>query len=120
MLDPEILDLSPVYPPYLRSEPAGVKIDFDEVISDAEMLNVVTADVLPDVRIHSGKDDFIVIAPGHIINCVAASNLPEGRKARAREIIRRLAYGFHDFSAREVAKRYHSDLKRKRGELSRV
>lgn len=113
MIDPEVLDLSPVYPPLRRSEPAGEKVDFEQVVFEAEMLNVVTADIRPDVRIHSGKDDFVVARPGHKIHCIAVANLPEGKKARAREIIRRLAYGFHEVSAREVAKRYHQDLKSK-------
>lgn len=113
MIHPEALSIEPIDPPLLFAEAAGETVDFDEVVSAAEMLNVRTSEFQPDVRIHDGEHDFVVRTPGNIINCIAGCNLPEGKKARAREIIRRLAYGFHDISAREVAKRFHQDLKNK-------
>ncbi|WP_273728796.1 hypothetical protein [Brucella gallinifaecis] len=112
MIHPDALSIEPIDPPLLFAEAAGEVIDFDQVVLDAEMLNVRTSEFKPDVRIHDGEHDFKVISPKGIINCIAACNLPEDEKARAREIIRRLAYGFHDISAREVAKRFHQDLKK--------
>ncbi len=113
MIHPDALSIEPIDPPLLQLKPAGETVDFDEVVSDAEMLNVRTSEFKPDVRIHDGEHDFKVSSPKGIINCIAACNLPDEPKARAREIIRRLAYGFHEISAREVAKRFHQDLKNK-------
>jgi hypothetical protein len=39
---------------------------------------------------------------GGAIYCLAGTTLPAEPKARARELLRRLAYGFNDYAAREV------------------
>lgn len=113
MIHPDALSIEPIDPPLLQLKPAGEVINFDEVVLDAGMINVRTSEFKPDVRIHDGEYDFKVSSPTGINNCIAGCNLPDEPKARAREIIRRLAYGFHDISAREVAKRFHQDLKNK-------
>lgn len=120
MHEDEVLNISPIDPPRLCVEPKGIKIDFKQVVADAEMQNVATAYNSPDVRIHDADFDFKVVQPGVIINCISVSFLPTEKKARAREIIRRLAYSFHDFSAREVAANYHRELKKGNGGYERV
>lgn len=108
----DVLDLSPVRSPALRHKPAGVQEDFVQLVADAGFRNVVSTHVWPDVRIHGGNDDFKVVSPGQIIYCIAGRDLPANPTARATEIMRRLAYGFHDWAAREIVGRYHRDLKR--------
>lgn len=107
-----ILDLSPVQPPRLGTCPAGNKEDFVQLISVGGLPNVVSTNSWPDVRVHGGAFDFKVVKPGQVIYCIAGSKLPTDRTARAREIVRRLAYGFHDWAAREIVGRYHRDLQR--------
>jgi len=42
---------------------------------------------------------------------IARERVPEDPDEQARKILRRLAYGFHDWVARKIADRYHHDLK---------
>jgi len=79
------------------------------------MKNVVTLMFKPDIRICEGAIDYKVPAPGRTIYCIGENNLPSDRFNRAREILRRLAYGFHNYAAREVVARFHRDLKRSEG-----
>jgi DNA-binding transcriptional ArsR family regulator len=107
-----VLDLAPVMPPSLGTEPAGRRVTFDELVRDAGMHNVVTMPYLPDIRVHGGSRDFRVPGPGGSVYCISGTRLPADPHGRAREILRRLAYGFNDYAAREVVARHHRDLKR--------
>jgi hypothetical protein len=113
-----ILDLSPIEPPRLGTQPAGNREDFVQLLSDGGLPNVVSTNSWPHVRVHGGPFDFKVVTPGQVIYCVAGSKLPADTTARALEIVRRLAYGFHDWAAREVVSRYHRDMKRSTVETS--
>jgi hypothetical protein len=76
------------------------------------MRNVVTLSRPLDIRVHGGPRDFKVPMLGGAIYCLAGTTLPAEPEPRAREMLRRLAYGFNDYAAREVAARYHRDRKR--------
>lgn len=117
MTESGILDLSPVQPPSVKAEARGRPCDFWQIIKDAEMPSVVSTNSPPDIRIHSGSADFKVPSPGKVVFCLAGPSLPTGKRERAREILRRLAYGFHDWAARETVARYHRDIKRRKSEL---
>jgi DNA-binding transcriptional ArsR family regulator len=112
MISPGVLDLSPVPPPLYRKEPQGRRVMFDDIVRVAGMRNVVTLPALPDVRIHEGAHDFTVPRIGGAVYCVSEVGLPSDSRARSREILRRLAYGFFNYAAREIVARYHRDLKR--------
>jgi len=105
------LDPSPIRPPKISRYPVGNAIDLPSLIPSAGMLNMVTGRS-PDVRVHGGAEDIRIPSPGHPIYCIAGALLPTDYTLRAREILRRLAYGFLDYSAREVVSRYHRDLRR--------
>jgi DNA-binding MarR family transcriptional regulator len=107
-----VLDLSPVPPPHYAREPKGRPLAFDDIVRDAGMRNVVTLSNPPDIRIHGGEKDFKVPGIGGPTYCISGVRLPVSPQERAREILRRLAYGFFDYAAREVVGRYHRDLKR--------
>lgn len=113
-MNSEILDLSPLAPPVLSRRALGRSVDFAEIVSAAGMRNVVTG-MRPEIRIYPGTKDMRVPHPGKPIYCIAGATLPTERKARAREVLRRLAYAFHDYPAREVVARYHRDIKRLSG-----
>jgi DNA-binding transcriptional ArsR family regulator len=106
------LEVSPVRPPALGKSPEGRRISFEEIVRSAGMRNVVTLSRPLDIRLHGGPLDFKVPTPGGAIYCLAGTTLPAEREARARELLRRLAYGFNDYAAREVVARYHRDRKR--------
>jgi DNA-binding MarR family transcriptional regulator len=111
-ISPDILDLSPVVPPLYGKEPRGRSVPFGDIVRAAGMRNVVTLPNLPDIRIHEGAHDFLVPRIGGAVYCVSEGGLPSDNRARSREILRRLAYGFFDYAARETVARYHRDLKR--------
>jgi DNA-binding transcriptional ArsR family regulator len=111
-ISPDILDLSPVAPPLYGKEPRGRRIAFGDVVRAAGMRNVVTLPNLPDIRIHEGDHDFRVPRISAAVYCLSEAGLPLDNRARSREILRRLAYGFFDYAARETVARYHRDLKR--------
>jgi DNA-binding MarR family transcriptional regulator len=111
-ISPDILDLSPVAPPLYGKEPRGRSVPFGDIVRAAGMRNVVTLPNLPDIRIHEGAHDFLVPRIGGAVYCVSEGGLPSANRERSREILRRLAYGFFDYAARETVARYHRDLKR--------
>jgi DNA-binding MarR family transcriptional regulator len=111
-IHPDILDLAPVPPPSYAQQPLGRLVAFDDVVRAAGMRNVVTLSNPPDIRIHDGLEDLRVPRIGGPIYCISGLRLPFEERARAREILRRLAYGFFDYAAREIVARYHRDLKR--------
>lgn len=107
-----ILDPSPVPAPGLAREPVGRPLDFKLVVRQAGMTDVVSTHAPPSITVHAGERDLRVPIPGRNIYCIAGATLPVDATARAREIMRRLAYGFLDWGARETVSRYHRDLKR--------
>lgn len=106
------LEVSPVRPPALGRSPEGRRVSFDEIVRSAGMRNVVTLSRPLDIRVHGGPRDFKVPMLGGAIYCLAGTTLPAEPEPRAREMLRRLAYGFNDYAAREVVARYHRDRKR--------
>lgn len=111
-LDSEILDISPIFPPKVRkTAPEGRKISLADVCVEAGMKYVVSNNTGDEIRIISGQEDIRVPSPGKSIFCIAVDE-SLSQKAFAREVMRRLAYGFHDWAAREIVGRYHRDLKR--------
>jgi DNA-binding transcriptional ArsR family regulator len=112
MTTSHVLDLSPVPPPLYGKEPKGRPVSFHDIVRDAGMQNVVTLAVPPDIRIHGGAQDFKVPRIGGAVYCISGIALPYDPQGWSREILRRLAYGFFDYAAREVVARYHRDLKR--------
>lgn len=112
MTNKYVLDLTPVPIPLLRGEAKGKPVDFLRIVSVAGMKNVVSMPAYPDIRIHGGEFDFKVPKAGSPVYCLSGIQLPSQAVARAREILRRLAYGYHDWAAREIVSRYHRDLKR--------
>lgn len=111
-MHPDILDLAPVPPPAYAREALGRAVAFDDVVRAAGMRNVVTLSNPLDIRIHGGLEDLRVPRIGGAIYCLSGPRLPFEPRAKAREVLRRLAYGFFDYAAREVVARYHRDLKR--------
>lgn len=112
---PQVLDTAPIAPPAVETYPKGRKLSFGEIVRQAAMRNVVTLSNSLDIRVHGGPRDFRVPAAGRTVYCLSGSTLPASSPERAREILRRLAYGFNDYAAREVVARYHRDLKRAAG-----
>lgn len=76
-------DLTPIPAPGPRPRTCGVAVDFDVVVADAGVKNVVTGRALPS-----------------------------DRQARACEILRRIAYGFHEYASREIVGRARRDIAR--------
>lgn len=113
MID-EYLSPDPISAPAVKATPSGRRVSFFKVVDKARMRNVVSTFDPPDVRIHGGSRDFKAVSPGKVVYCIAEQNLKGLRgEDLAREIMRRLAYAFHDWASREVVGRYHRDLKRK-------
>lgn len=107
------LSPDPIAAPAVKSVPVGRRVSFFRVVDRANMKNVVSTFNPPDVRVYDGDQDFKAVSPGRVIYCIAERNLKGLRGENlAREIMRRLAYAFHDWAAREVVARYHRDLKR--------
>lgn len=102
----------PVPPPSHAQQPLGRAVAFDGIVRAAGMRNVVTLSNPPDIRIHAGLEDLRVPRIGGAIYCISGLRLPFEERLRAREIFRRLAYGFFDYAARESVARYHRDLTR--------
>lgn len=109
-----ILDLSPLPAPRLSKTPQGERVDLEEIAHQAGMRYVISTPVKPDIRIYPGDFDFKVPRPGRAIYCIGENSLPPrtDRSAWAREVMRHLAYVFHDWAAREIVSRYHRDVKR--------
>ena len=107
------LDPAPIPAPAVKPIATGRKLDFASTVKLSGMKNVVSTFDPPDVRIHNGDRDFKAVSPGRVVYCIAERNIPHANEMElAREVMRRLAYGFHDWAAREVVSRYHRDLKR--------
>ncbi|WP_421423985.1 MarR family transcriptional regulator [Agrobacterium rosae] len=108
------LSPDPIPAPAVKAVAMGRRVSFFNVVDKANMKNVVSTFDPPDVRICDGNQDFKAVSPGRLVYCIAERNLRGLRgEDLAREIMRRLAYSFHDWAAREVVGRYHRDLKRK-------
>ncbi|MCY4152034.1 MAG: hypothetical protein OXE94_07340 [Aestuariivita sp.] len=111
-IHPDILDLAPILPPRRVDHlPEGDILDLEDITRQARMLFVVTPMNNTEIRRIAGNRDLLVTDQGYKGYGIARDRLPEDSYERAREIIRRLAYGFHDWAAREIAARYHRDLK---------
>jgi hypothetical protein len=108
---PRPLDLFGIEAVRVRPDPEAEPIDWAETVRMAGLRNVVSSPS-PQARVHSGEFDFHVPSSGLRIMCIAAKNWPEDPEERACEIIRRLAYGFHDWASREVVARHNRDAKR--------
>lgn len=114
MTMPGVLDLSPVLPPKPVRELEGSVVAYEDIIRDSGFTNVVSVPWYPEIRLHT-RDLFDYVAPRHGNKGYALSlllNQKQDRTESAREILRRLAYGCHDYIAREIVARYHRDLKR--------
>lgn len=112
MITHGVLDVAPVPPPRIARSAVGKVVSFASVVADARMPDVVSTHSPPQIRIHAGEGDLRVPRAGSPIYCIGGATLPMEREARAKEIMRRLAYGFLDWAARETVGRYHRDLKR--------
>lgn len=112
-LSPEILSLDPVRPPKpVRSFDLSRPVNLSEIVSAAGMRNVVSGSDGTSTFLVDGDRDLIMTRPGQRLYGVCVRGLPENERDRAREILRRLAYGFHDWAAREIVSRHHRDVKR--------
>lgn len=112
MIPNGVLDVAPIPPPRIVRIAVGKPVSFASVIADARMPDVVTTHSPPQIRVHAGQNDLRVPRAGSPVYCIGGATLPMEREARAKEIMRRLAYGFLDWAARETVGRYHRDLKR--------
>jgi DNA-binding transcriptional ArsR family regulator len=110
----EPLDSFPIAPPLVRSKPKGRPVFFEDLLATAGMRNVLTLPRTPEICLHGGAYDFKVPASKGPIYCISGATLPADPYRRAREVMRRLAYGFNDYAAREVVSRYHRDIIRSR------
>ena len=88
-------------PPELRVDAAGVPVDFVSLCETAGLRVVVTGRY-PDVRLHREPVDFKAVSPGRVAYCLGLPLLPDDPSQRARTILDKLAYQFHDWAAREV------------------
>lgn len=75
------------------------------------MRNVVSGKDGTRIFLIDSDVDKIISKPGMRLYGISRRRLPSEPRERAREILRRLAYGFHDWAAREIVGRYHRDLK---------
>jgi hypothetical protein len=110
----EPLNSSPIAPPLVRSKPKGRPVSFEDLLATAGMRNVLTLPRTPEICLHGGAYDFKVPASKGPIYCISGATLPADPHRRAREVMRRLAYGFKDYAAREVVSRFHRDIARSR------
>lgn len=89
-------------PPQLRPRPAGVPVPFEALCRKAGMRVIVSTSAPPDVRVHGEAVDFKAVAPGRVAYCLGLPLLSGDARAKARAILHKLAYQFHDWAAREV------------------
>ena len=87
--------------PYLEKA-AGASISFAALCLAAGYKLTVTTPNPPRIAIHSGSAEFIAAVPGRRTYCFAQPLLPKGRRAAARYILGRMAYGAHDWAAAHV------------------
>ena len=90
------------------SEPVALS----RIAEEAGMRNVVSGKDGTRVFLIDSDRDQVISKLGMRYLGVSKRGLPEDPRDRAREVLRRLAYGFHDWAAREIVGRYHRDLKR--------
>lgn len=110
----EFLSMEPVPQPRLVKKPFGQKFDYETLIEMSGMQNVVSMPRYPEVWLHEA-DECDYLSPRHGRPAYSLSllkNAAEDEVGMARELLRRLAYGFHDYAAREIVARYHRDVRR--------
>ena len=111
-LSPDILSLEPVRPPKpVRVFDTSEMISLPSLTEAAGMKNVVSGKDGTRIFLIDSDTDLIISKPGMRLYGISRRNLPSEPRERAREVLRRLAYGFHDWAAREIVGRYHRDLK---------
>ncbi len=98
-------------PKPVARRPDGPDIHPETITQAAQMLCGVTPLQNTVIRLISGRRDLMVSQNGYNAYGIAREMVPEDPDEQAREIRRRLAYGFHDWVVREIAGRYHHDLK---------
>jgi DNA-binding transcriptional ArsR family regulator len=112
-LNPDILSLEPVRAPRpVRAFDTSDPVAISRVAETAGMRNVVSGNDGTRIFLIDSDRDQVISKPGMRLLGVSKRGLPDDPCERAREILRRLAYGFHDWAAREIVGRYHRDLKR--------
>jgi hypothetical protein len=112
-IHPDILSLDPIpMPKPVLKAPEGETLDLEEVTRLAGMKYVVSNPGGFSIRLVPGNRDLIERRPGFRVYAIGRDGIPEDPRAGSREILRRLAYAFHDWAAREIVARYHRDLKR--------
>lgn len=105
-----------VLAPLATNAPFGEKIDFRDIVLSAELHMVVSGEsAMPSVWLHDRDEhDYVVhrddLKPYCMISVRDVSEDADG----FREIVRRLAYGFNDYAALEVAERHNRDCERER------
>lgn len=110
----DFLSLDPVPQPRLVKHPFGQKFDYETIIDMSGLQNVVSMQRFPEVWLHE-DDEFDYLSPRHGNPAYCLSLLKNPREddvEMARELLRRLAYGFHDYAAREIVARFHRDVRR--------
>lgn len=110
----DFLSMEPVPQPRLVKKPLGQKFDYETLIEMSGMQNVVSMPRYPEVWLHEA-DECDYLSPRHGRPAYSLSllkNATDDEVAMARELLRRLAYGFHDYAAREIVARYHRDVRR--------
>lgn len=110
----DFLSMEPVPQPRLVKKPFGQKFDYETLIEMSGMQNVVSMPRYPEVWLHEA-DEWDYLSPRHGRPAYSLSllkNAADDEVAMARELLRRLAYGFHDYAAREIVARYHRDVRR--------
>ena len=89
--------------PFLFKERArGQRLEFATLCRNAGVRNVVSTKNPPDIRLHDEPEDWIVALPGRRCYLLAERRLPSNPKERAMAILKRLAYGAHEWASREV------------------
>ena len=88
-------------PPALRAHATGVTVPFDALCVAAGVRRVVSGR-WPDVRVHGEALDFKAVTCGRVVCCLGRPLLPSDPGQRARVMLDKLAYQFHDWAAREV------------------
>lgn len=112
MSNKHYLDISPISQPRVRKQIKGKKVDFFDIVRQADMKNVVTTHKNIRIYLHDEKEDFKVPFPGYTVYCLSKYLLPLDEPMKSREIMRKLAYAYHDWAAREIVARYHRDVRR--------
>jgi hypothetical protein len=110
----DFLSLEPVPQPRLVKEPFGHSLAYEALVDMSGLQNVVSMPRFPEVWLHE-EDEFDYLSPRHGNPAYSLSllkNPSDDDTLMARELLRRLAYGFHDYAAREIVARFHRDVRR--------